>query len=492
MGTTAASTPPQRLLLAVMLAGLAALLVSLAFLSEGSVGGADEIQHYQISHYAFRHPYLLLHHWGKPLFTLLGSPFAALGLKGLRLFNVIACMLTALMLYRIASLLRLANRALVMVFCIFAPVYFVLAISGMTEVVFGCMLTLVILLFLRGRYIVAAVILSFLPFVRNEAIVLFPVFALAYALTSGGRRAIPLLASGFVIYSLVGWPHYKDPLWVITRMPYGDSRDIYGSGELLHFVKRSYRTFGYPLALFLLLGSLRMIADLRRRGAWSRAALQELLIIMLPVYVYVAAHSYAWWRGMGSSLGLLRVTGAVIPPAAVVGLKGFNLVHRYLKASRPAALIFIVVIAAVFIYTPFRFYPIPIELLPKVELLRQAAGWLKTEGYLDRKIYAFDPHLPFFLNIDPYDPERFAYHLPDPGDPGAGMPTGSIVVWDAHFGPNEGKTSLESLLGSTRLGHIRSMVPEEPIAVLGGYTYEIHVFERTAHYPGQGSRADST
>jgi hypothetical protein len=486
------STPHQRLVVPVMLTALAALLTSLALLSEGSVGGADEIQHYQIAHYAVAHPHLLLHHWGKPLFTLLGTPFAALGLKALRLFNVVICMITALMLYRIASSLRLANRPLVIVFCVFAPVYFTLAISGMTEVLSGCVLTLVILMFLRGQYIPSAIVLSFLPFVRTEAIVFFPVFALAYALTPRGRPAIPFMASGFLVYSFAGWPYYGDPLWVINQMPYRDASDIYGRGELLHFVKRSYRTFGYPLALFFVLGSLRMIADLRHRGKWSPAGLLNLLIILLPVCIYVSAHSYAWWRGVGSSLGLLRVTGAVIPPAAIVGLKGFNLIHRYLKSLRPAAFGLIAITVAVFIYAPFRFYPMPIELLPKVALLRQAADWLRTQEYLDRKIYAFDPHLPFFLDIDPYDGERFAYRLPDPEDPGSMVPGGSIIVWDAHFGPNEGRTRLESLLRSTHLSHIGSMAPERPITVLGGYTYEVRIFERMADYPGATSQGDST
>ena len=56
--------------------------IILAFLSEGSVGGADDISHFKLSRYAFKHPEFFLDSWGKHLFTILMAPFAQFGYNG--------------------------------------------------------------------------------------------------------------------------------------------------------------------------------------------------------------------------------------------------------------------------------------------------------------------------------------------------------------------------------------------------------------------------
>ncbi len=85
------------------------------------------------------------------------------------------------------------------------------------------------------------------------------------------------------------------------NMPYqGNARDIYGSGELLHYVKASKYTFGLPLAGMLLAGVLVWLVDpflkeKKERKKW----MMEMLIIYMPFFLYFAAHSYVWWKGSG-------------------------------------------------------------------------------------------------------------------------------------------------------------------------------------------------
>ena len=80
--------------------------IILVFLSDGTQGGADDVNHYQLSRYSWQHPHFLLNQWGKPFFTAIMSPFAQFGFTGVRIFNVLAGAATAWFTYRMARLLK--------------------------------------------------------------------------------------------------------------------------------------------------------------------------------------------------------------------------------------------------------------------------------------------------------------------------------------------------------------------------------------------------
>jgi phosphopantetheinyl transferase (holo-ACP synthase) len=54
---------------------------------------------------------LLFSHWGKPVFTILVSPFAQEGKNFARLFNVIVGLLTALFSWKLANTLEFKNSS---------------------------------------------------------------------------------------------------------------------------------------------------------------------------------------------------------------------------------------------------------------------------------------------------------------------------------------------------------------------------------------------
>ena len=80
----------KKYLVFIVLTALVIGYTILVFLSEGTIGGADDITHYRYSRYAYQNPYFFLHHWGKPFFTAVSSPFAQFGYNGIRIFNVLA------------------------------------------------------------------------------------------------------------------------------------------------------------------------------------------------------------------------------------------------------------------------------------------------------------------------------------------------------------------------------------------------------------------
>ena len=51
------------------------------------------------------------------------------------------------------------------------------------------------------------------------------------------------------------------------------------------------------------------------------------------------------------------------------------------------------------------------------------------------------------------------------------------MLWDAHFGPNEGGTNKERLIFNPKMEYKHQYAPESAFEVLGGHTYEVLLFE---------------
>ncbi|MCD6200583.1 MAG: hypothetical protein J7K46_02110, partial [Bacteroidales bacterium] len=304
---------------------------TLILLSGGFYGGGDSIAHYRISRYALRYPHLFLDHWGKPVFTILSSPFSWVGFNGTRIYNVIAGLLTAFLTYRTVREEAGKDAWLAVFFVILAPVYFILFFSAVTEITFSLVLIFSVYYIYREKYTAAALIISFLPFARTEGFVI--VFVILAALTGYRQyKSIPFLFGGFVLFSLMGWPYYHDPLWVIHEMPYTGAADIYGHGTLGHFIGSAPRIFGIPLLFFWILGVYSLALDILSREKRERA-LKETWFVVIPFLAYFAAHSYVWWKGLGGSLGLTRVMAGVVPLVAVTAMRGYRFVSGQITES---------------------------------------------------------------------------------------------------------------------------------------------------------------
>ncbi len=464
----------------VILALVVIVYSILVFLSEGTYGGADDMTHFRYSRYAFQIPYFFIHHWGKPFFTALSSPFAQFGYNGVRIFNVLAGTAAAYFTYRTALLLKFSFPLLALLLVISSPMYTVLMLSGMTEILFSLVLILAIFLFYKKHYLWSALILSFLPFVRTEGVVILPLFMLAYAWQKQWK-AIPFVFVGFVFYSIVGSFHFKDILWVIHEMPYkSDGPGIYGSGELLHYVKAYKYIFGIPLTLLILLGLLAWLSEpvLKRSNRFSKAWLMEMLVVYMPFLVYFAAHSYVWWKGQGNSVGLIRVMAAIIPSAALLGALAWSKLLNWIPVRQTWKGLVTIILGIILVTMPHRVYTIPVPITGEQKWVKEASEWLKNSNYFKNKIYYYDPFFCFFMDLNPYDKERVRAFVHNRETPEYAVPEGAIVIWDAHFSPNEGRLPLERLMDNDGFQLIHLTRDKEPFTVLGGYLYEIYFFQR--------------
>ena len=141
----------------------------------------------------------------------------------------------------------------------------------------------------------------------------------------------------------------------------------------------------------------------------------------------------------------------------------------------------VVILSLVSVAQIFMFYnqnKVPTKGGPIENLIDKSAEFVKNE-YSDRKIYYFNTEFPFKLGLDPYDQSKSNWGIGDKIQPSGSMEFGDILIWDAHFGPNEGRVQLENVVNDPFLEPIKSFYPLEKVTVLGGYDYSIQVFEKT-------------
>lgn len=468
----------ERYLIPILLLTIVAVYTILVFLSEGTMGGADDITHFRYSRYAFDNPYFFLHHWGKPFFTALSAPFAQFGYNGIRIFNVLAGTTAAWLTYRMARTLGFSQPVLAIILILSSPMYTVLMLSGMTEILFSLVLILSIYLFYREKYIWSALVLSFIPFVRTEGVVILPLFFLALAWVKQWK-ALPFLLLGLVFYSIVGSFYYKDILWVFTEMPYGgNARSIYGSGELLHYVKNSKFIFGIPLAIMILIGLVLYLDEPLMKRKLQQDWIIRMLVVYGPFLVYYAAHSYVWWQGKGNSVGMTRVMAGIMPSAVLLALSAWSGITGWIPLKRIWKDVAAVIFALFLIMVPFRTYKIPIPLKGEQRIVKRASEWLAESDYADQKMFYYNPFFCHFMKVSPYDEDRVKAKVYSPDKPGKKIQEGEIVVWDAHFGPNEGRLPLENLMDNPDFRLLQLVRDKKPFKVLGGYEYEIYIFQR--------------
>jgi len=220
----------------------------------------DNILHYFFARYAFEDPMLLLDHWAKPVFTLLASPFAQFGFGGMKFFNGLVGVFSAWMTYLTTREFRFRFPWLAILFVMFAPTYFTLLFSGFTEPLFGLFLVTGLYLVVKKRYFSAALLFSLLPYVRTEGVLLAAILG-GYFLLMKQWRNVPVLLTGSLLYSLVGWMAGKDLLWLFTEMPYG-AKSVYGSGSIWFYSEQWILAVGVPLGVSSVVGVIFLLAGM--------------------------------------------------------------------------------------------------------------------------------------------------------------------------------------------------------------------------------------
>ncbi|TSA30656.1 MAG: hypothetical protein D4R67_00065 [Bacteroidetes bacterium] len=466
----------------ILLLGCFLTLLVILLISSGYAGGSDSIVHYQIARYVFYDPKLLFSLWGRPLFTLISVPFAQLGFTGMKLMNILLGVGSAWLAYLISKRLGYASSWMVIVFVLFAPLYCSLFFSGLTEVSFSFFLVLALFFFLREKYYLSALILSFLPFVRMEGLWFMPVFILAL---SWKRKwfTLPVLATGFLFYSIIGGFFFHDLLWIIHRFPYYVNHPVYSkyTGSLFLFYEKRSFILGLPLQWLFVAGIAGLIYALFNRKKKQQTEIFFQALVLTIIFLYAGLHSWLYWTGVGSSLGLIRVVGAILPLVSIISMGGYAWLERLFVTNQMQRFLLQAMTVVFILYANFTVYRYPVPLLWEEEVMTKTASWVRSTEYVNKRICYTDPKVPFYLDANPYDGEKFAWVL-------AGskplftskemevIPRDNLLIWDAHFGPNECCLPLDSLMRSPKMQLINYFTPAVPATTLGGYNYEVYLF----------------
>lgn len=442
--------------------------------SEGFNGGADSITHFQVARFSWKHHDLLLDQWGKPVFTLLASPLAQLGFKAVVFFNIALILWGAWLSWRIASLLKLDNAWMVPFFILSAPVVMGNGVSALTEMLCSLFLIIYLYLILRNRFVWASLIVSFMPFARSEGFVVLAVLFFYYAFT---RRwaSIPLLAFGSIVYDVLGCLQTGQIMWIISSNPYvATAVNTYGSGSLLHFFLAAVPVFGIAFIFVLYATVIKAISC---RSMFASKALNEheriwFWVILGASWAYFAAHTWLWWQGAWASFGLTRVMFVIVVPFSLLAVYGFNsIASRLGNVSRNMLEAGVI---ALTIAGPFLADGYPVALGLEEQEHHKVIKWMDEHPEVaGKKIYAANYYLSMQLRVDPYD--KAAY---EPLGKCKKAKPGDLVLWDAHFGPNEHQVPLTTLTQDSSFVLLEKWAPERKFSTLKGYDFELWLFKK--------------
>jgi hypothetical protein len=402
---------------------------------DGTGDSGDSVLHYLYARESITHPENLLNHWAKPIFTLLAAPFAQLGFIGIKIFNVIATFFTCYLTFKSAQKLGLKNSILAPFFILLSPLVFILMFSGLTEPLFALLCAVGLYFTLNKSYTTAAILLSFIPFVRSEGLIIIGVFAL-YFLIQKEFKAILFFGLGHLVYSLVGIFVYHDFFWIITQNPYQTSSH-YGFGEWDHFVKQLPFIVGLPLFGLLIIGGMSLGIQIIQK----KINLQLLLILGAFVAFFVA-HTVFWRFGLFHSMGLTRVLIGVSPFFALIMLIGANTIESLIKQKLNARFIYVfyLLIAYVFIF-PFTSNRAAIE--PHKSMVK--ASDLKTIEAIRNRVVEKNLQVKRLVYTHTYCAMAFDFDhfdtlksMPLLASNSAKLKKGDLVIWDNWFSVVEG------------------------------------------------------
>jgi len=442
--------------------------------SEGFNGGADSITHFQVAKFSWAHPYLLLDQWGKPVFTLCASPFAQWGFKAVVFFNIALILWGAWLSWRIAALLKLDNAWMVPFFALFAPVVMGNGVSALTEMSCALFLIIYLYLILRNQFVWASLIVSFMPFARSEGFVVLAVLFFYYVFTRRWKY-IPLLVFGSVVYDVLGYLQTGQALWIFSDNPYVTTAvNVYGGGSLFHFFLLAIPVFGVAF-IFVLYATVLKAKSCRTMLAGKvtdEHARIWFWVILGASWAYFAAHTLLWWQGLWASFGLTRVMFVIAVPFALLAVYGFNSIASRLGNLSRTALSAVVITLTV--AGPFLADDYPVPLGPEEQEYNKVIAWIAGRPEAGgKKIYAANYYLPMQMGIDPYDKAVY-----EPLRSCREAKPGDLILWDAHFGPNEHQVPFATLARDRAFVLLEKWAPDQKFSTLNGYDFELWLFEK--------------
>ena len=411
------------------------ILLYFGYYNEFCEGGPDNFWHYYFSKYAFQFPNFFLHHWGKPIFILLTTGFAQFGFYGIVVFNVICGLLSTIVSYKILQHLNINYKWLIVPLLLFSPLYFLVLQSSLTEPLFSLLLITGSYLYLKQKYILGSLVLSFLLFSRSEGLFILVCFA-TFLLIIRQWKSLPLLGFGFIIYAIVGKLMGHDFFWYFTENPYA-LESPYGHGHFMDMLYQYKDIWGLPFLITLCISTVVLFYYFFKQKQylfWKpiNETSYVFYLIFVPAFVFLLFHLTVWHFGMCGSAGLRRVLACVFPCFAVLSMWGINKLV-FDRWSKILSSVLIIVFLVYHLQSPFSTFGFPLKSYGPDREVQNAARYAKTIMPENCIVYYAQPGIIFDLDRNPFDKVHNAelFGFKDICNNKNELP--SFVFWDSQF-----------------------------------------------------------
>ncbi len=453
--------------------------ISLSFIiSTPLVLDYNVYSHYLISRQSFDNPKLFLDIYGKPLFTLLSSPFAQISLFSYRLFSVILGAGTLILVYLLSKEYNLKRPVLPVLFTTFSSYFIYICTDGFTESLGALLLILVVFLFKKEKYFFGATIASLLIMVRSEAIFIMAFFGLVLLLK---RKflAIPLLGAGGILYSITTKLIYNDFFWYFQGSPNVGSVEasgIYPAGPFFYYIVNLIIGLG-PLVFFSIQPALKEF--------------KKYYLLILPSLIYLLLHSFILAYGLFGATAQIRQIAIFFPLLGIlagIGFSKFKIKHSIIlgiellvlwifgrgliNSPYPFWVLFVGAISLVLIPLSIKFKKLTIILILgllsilvtnpyigekypgnicNIKVYDAACVAIQQLGLEERELFSHPPYIYYCLDKPLYGHMIHANLLDDD------LPIGSLIVYDLIVGPMEGQMPIKELENNPRVTLLTSL-----------------------------------
>lgn len=439
------------------------------------IDSGDGLAHYFIANYALENPVLYLDHWGKPFFTLLASPFAVFGIKGVIIFNILLFILTSWVGFLCLRLLNVSVllHVLVPVTLIYSYDYTSNILSGLTEVLAGFMIVLSAYFLIRKKWVWMAIVMSLLPFCRSEGqlIIVLGIIVLLY---NKQYKSLPFLFVGLFVYGVIGIFSFGDFFWYFNQNPYSTKDSIYGSGDWMHFWNLKHQFLGKLGVILTIVGFAALIfVIVKKRIASLR--IDFLFFGICTFFCIVLTHAYLWKYGLKGSLGLTRIITIGLPVFVITLcylIQQLNFQNKIVKG------IFIIAL-------PFICYHYQNSLLWVMEnngldrSVLQSVDFIKNVREKQSKVLYIHPLFAYGMGINPLKENdiffsgmnRLTKKITD-------LEYGDFIVRDSHFGPNEMGLPLSTFDSLKEWVLVNELLPSQPGESYHGEKWNVRIYQK--------------
>ncbi|HKR07383.1 MAG TPA: hypothetical protein VJY62_22305, partial [Bacteroidia bacterium] len=206
---------------------------------------------------------------------------------------------------------------------------------------------------------------------------------------------------------------------------------------------------------------------------------EEILLIYGCFFSCLLIHTLSYCLpGVLNNLGMGRYMATLIPVASLIALRGLNLIVLPLKKFYFLQITVAISFTAFILISPFKQSYYPFGLDGESQLTKKAVEWMKRNNLTYTKICFFPAGFSLFYELDPFNDKKVVYNIKiDQPLPSYDFPKGSVLVWDSHYGANEGQIPIEKLENNHDLQLLQKFEPEHKFTVLGNHPFEIRIYK---------------